>query len=191
MSYPHWQYFLSIEDDLLRCSRYVEFDSQNFGTFSVEFARVIVAAASEFDAVAKKLCKVLQPAAAPRTINAYRPIILGKYPKFVDYTIHIPRAKLKFQPWSTWSATASPDWWSKGYNMIKHQRDAHFPAANLENAIFATAALLAGIVYLYDAEYGSVPRMDLGSFPQLFEPQDHPNSGIGSGGLFWSCQVWK
>ena len=190
MSHPHWQYFLSVEEDLLQCARFVEFDQQNFQTYSVQFARVIVAAAAEFDAVAKALCNLIEPTSRPQSINAYHPIVVGTYPKFIDYTIHVPRAKLQFQPWQTWTAKASPNWWSKGYNKIKHERDQHFSAANLGNALQAVAGLLVGIAYLYDRMYGSVPRLDLELAPKLFEPQDHPGS-MQTSNLGWSCKVWK
>lgn len=190
MSHPHWEYFLSIEADLGQCARYVEFTQANYGTYSVEFARIIVAASSEFDAVAKSLCKQINPATNPERITEYFPIITGKYPKFIEYKIHIPRFKLELQPWKTWTSTGAPDWWSKGYNKIKHERDQHFSEANLENAIHATAGLLIGIVYLYDAIYGAVPKLDISAAPKLFEPQDHP-SGIQERYIWWSCQAWK
>jgi len=59
MSLPHWEYFLSIETDLTQGMRYVEFAPENYATFSVEFARIIVAASAEFDAVAKALCNAI------------------------------------------------------------------------------------------------------------------------------------
>jgi hypothetical protein len=145
MSHPHWEYFLSIEADLVHCGRYIEFSRDNYGAYSVEFARIIVAAGSEFDAVAKSLCGVIDSSTAPERITEYRPIITGKYPRFIDYKVHVPRFKLEFQPWLAWTSTAAPDWWSKGFNKIKHERDQHFREANLGNALLATTALLTGI----------------------------------------------
>lgn len=190
MSQPHWEYFLSIEADLTRCTRYVEFAPDNFKTYSVEFARIIVASAAEFDGVAKELCKIIDPIKTPQRINEYNPIIAGKYAKFIDYKIHIPRFKIEVQPWKNWTATVSPDWWSKSYNKIKHDRDQNFRDANLENAINATAGLLAGIVYLYDATYGEFPKLDVSAAPQLFEPQTDP-SGMQPIGFGWTCRAWK
>jgi hypothetical protein len=190
MNLPHWEYFLSIEADLSECTRYVEFHPDNYNTYSVEFARIIVAASAEFDAVAKALCKIIEPEAHPERISEYFPRINGKYPRFVDYKIHLPRFKIELQPWKDWTATSSPDWWSKGYNKIKHDRDKYFAAASLFNALSATTALLTGIAYLYDATFGEFPHLDLSAGPKLFEPQDDP-SGMQESGLFWSCQVWK
>ena len=43
----HWNYFLALERDLEIVSRYVEFCSQNFEVYSIEFAHLLFAAASE------------------------------------------------------------------------------------------------------------------------------------------------
>jgi hypothetical protein len=80
VSLPYWNYFKSIEADLEACSRYVEFTAANFHTYSVEFARIIMAAGSEIDTVAKELCRQIDPTRKPKNINEYQPIITGKYP---------------------------------------------------------------------------------------------------------------
>ena len=190
MSHPHWEYFLSIEADLAQCARYVEFNPDNLHTYSVEFARIIVAAGAEFDAVAKRLCRVIDSTKNPERINEYHPIITGKFPKFIDYRIHIPRFKLEVQPWKTWTSTAAPDWWSKSYNKIKHNRDEHFREAHLENAIHATAGLMTGIVYLYHATYGDFPTLEVSAAPKLLDPQDDP-AGKAPISFGWSCKAWK
>src|SRR5437879_880483 len=58
----HWNYFLALEKDLEVVSRYVEFGSQNFDTYSIEFAHLLFAAVSEVHVIAKLLCKRLAPA---------------------------------------------------------------------------------------------------------------------------------
>ena len=79
-----------------------------------------MAASAEFDAVGKGLCKAIDQNMNPDRVNEYYPIVAGKYPKFALYKIHIPRLKLELEPWKQWTPVASPDWWSKGYNKIKH-----------------------------------------------------------------------
>ena len=59
----HWNYFIALERDLEVASRYVEFCPQNFNVYSIEFAHLLFAAASEVDVVAKLLCQRLKPAA--------------------------------------------------------------------------------------------------------------------------------
>jgi hypothetical protein len=190
MSLQHWEYFLSIEAALADCTRYVEFVPENYPTFSVEFARIIVAASAEFDAVAKGLCKAIDQNSNPNNIIEYHPIIAERYPKFLQYKVQIPRFRLELEPWKEWTAAASPDWWSKGYNKIKHERDQYFANANLKNAIYATAGLLTGIVYLYDAKEGRFPEVDLAAAPKLLEPQDDPR-GMQGANITWTCKAWK
>lgn len=190
MSYPHWEYFLSIEADLAECARYVEFNRDNLATYSVEFARVIVASGAEFDTVAKHLCASIDPTKKPERINEYYPIITGKYPRFVDHIVHISRFKIELKPWQSWTASAAPDWWSKSYNKIKHERDQYFLEANLGNAMNATAGLLLGIIYLFDAMYGDFPKIEIPAAPKLFDPQDYPGTRPPIT-HWWTCKAWK
>ena len=53
---PHWSYYMSLEDDLIETSRYVEICEDNFDTYSTRFTRLMLSAASEVDVVAKILC---------------------------------------------------------------------------------------------------------------------------------------
>ena len=52
-SLSYWNYFLALEADLERLSRFVEFTSVNFQTYSLEMARLLLTGASEVDVVAK------------------------------------------------------------------------------------------------------------------------------------------
>lgn len=36
----HWDYYLSLENDLLNCRRYVEFHDSNTKTYSTEFLQI-------------------------------------------------------------------------------------------------------------------------------------------------------
>ena len=78
MSLEYWEYFLAIESDLENCCRYVEFSSDNYGTYSIEFARIIMAASAEFDTLAKNLCQaILERKLKPNedNINKYNQIM--------------------------------------------------------------------------------------------------------------------
>lgn len=55
----HWNYFLAVEEDLHRLSRFVEFSADNFETHSLELARILFAASAEVDVVARQLCEGL------------------------------------------------------------------------------------------------------------------------------------
>lgn len=50
---PNWQYLITLDSGLKELSRYVDIRSENFNTFSIEFVRLLLAAGSEIDVVAK------------------------------------------------------------------------------------------------------------------------------------------
>ncbi len=170
MAYPHWEYFLAIEDDLTQCARYVEFSRVNYSVYSIEFARLLLAAASEFDVVAKMLCKKIAPNNTPNNINDYRAIILRKYAKFPDVEINVPRHGLSLHPWGDWISGQNPAWW-RSYNVVKHERNQYFKDATLEKALLAIAGLLCGLMYYYKEEIGNQVALD--PAPQLLEPKHY------------------
>src|SRR4029453_3009547 len=47
VSLPHWNYFLAIENDIGRIGRYIELTRANFTTYSIETARLLMAATQE------------------------------------------------------------------------------------------------------------------------------------------------
>ena len=53
----HWNYLLSIENDLEVVSRFIELHEDNFKCFSIEISRLLMAAAAEVDVVCKQICK--------------------------------------------------------------------------------------------------------------------------------------
>ena len=55
MDYSYWNYFLSLENDLNRCSKYVEFTEDNLSVYSTEILKLFLAASSEFEAIMKEI----------------------------------------------------------------------------------------------------------------------------------------
>ncbi len=145
---PHWQYLITLDSDLKEVSRYVEISLANFNTFSIEFVRLLLAAGSEIDVVAKLLCKEIDDSKRCENINDYCNVITTKYPKFHTMIIDIPQYEIQLIPWKPWRGNSNPSWW-KAYNDVKHQRDLHFKDANLENTINAVAGLYTMIWYLH------------------------------------------
>src|SRR3990172_8315110 len=117
----HWNYFLALEDDLDRLSRYLEPTQANFDAYSLELARVLFAAASEVDVVAKRLCEQINAASHADNISKYREEIMAHYPQIVDSRVSIPKFGLSLSPWEQWGKGNSPVWW-KAYNNVKHER---------------------------------------------------------------------
>ena len=69
---PHWSYYMSLEDDLIETGRYVEICEDNFDTYSTHFTRLLLAAASEVDVVAKMLCGQINPQGSFANIDNYK-----------------------------------------------------------------------------------------------------------------------
>ena len=150
----HWNYFLALESDVVRLARFIEFREDNFPTYSIELARLIMAAAAEVDVVAKLVCKKLDPALQPRNINGYASVILrAPDPKLSHLTVRIPRYGIILKPWISWTDETPPLWWTAN-NKVKHHRDTGFKEANLGNALNTVSALFSLTVYHYALQSG-------------------------------------
>src|SRR5712692_9245732 len=141
----HWNYFLAIERDLDVLSRYVEFHRDNFKCYSLEIARILLAAGAEADVVCKQL---YQPGGSKSDgIDTHRQHITKLFPSLPTFGVQIPQFGMTLRPWENWKSAKVPDWWA-AYNKIKHQRDTHFHQANLHNALNALAVLFVVVLYL-------------------------------------------
>jgi hypothetical protein len=149
-SFPHWNYFLALEDDLDRLSRFVEFTAQNYGCYSIELARILMLASAEIDVVAKQLCGQIAPDSRANNIHEYRTTILSTYTSFTKNSVFIPRHGLELHPWSQWAGNESPIWWC-AHNNVKHNRHTHYSDANLENALNAVGALLLITIHFHSS----------------------------------------
>jgi hypothetical protein len=176
----HWNYFLAIEDDLVRLSRFIEFDERNLDCFSIEISRILLASSAEVDVVCKQICKKLNAKSSARTINGYRDEILLAYPAIPHFEVLLPRHGLRLTPWINWSNPRNepPIWWI-AYNKIKHHRNTEYYRANLRNALNAACGLFVMVLYLYKekAELG-----ELGPSPQLLYVTQERFRGITHGG---------
>ena len=142
----HWNYFLALEDDLIKVSRYIEFSKKNFGTYSIELAHLFIASSSEVDVIAKGICNYLDTNSNPQNINEYKAIITKGIPGFSSEIVYVPRFGLTLTPWTNWSGTQNPLWWRK-YNNVKHQRDDHFEDASLKHALNSIAGLFISVFH--------------------------------------------
>lgn len=148
---PYWQFFVSLESALGATTNFVEFSNDNYETYSIEFARIILSAGSEIDVVSKVLCDTIQPGNNAGNINDYRLILHSNFRLLHDLEILIPRYNLRFKPWESWNRGSNPDWW-RFYNDIKHERNNFYSQANLKNSILSVAGLFCLVLYLYKDE---------------------------------------
>ncbi len=162
----HLNYFLCIEDDLQRLSRWIEFSPDNEAVYSIELARLLMTASAEVDVVAKALCKAIDHESKASNIHAYQSKLIKAVPMLPDAKVLMPRYGMTFNPWASWNKKENPpDWWT-GNNKVKHHRAEHFNQANLKNVLNATAGLLILLLLFYskDSHY-------LSPTPKLFCPR--------------------
>lgn len=161
----YWHFFLAIEADLAATARYVQISRDNYQTYSIEFARILLSGCSEVDVVSKLLCQQIDARRPVGNINEYREAITTRFPRFSTMEVLIPRYGLTLKPWDEWGNKQNPAWWNE-HQGVKHFRDQHFPDANLKNALHSLAGLFCLELYLYGS--GPMARRDeLEPWPQL------------------------
>ncbi len=180
MTEIHWNYFLAIEDDLERLSRFVEIDRKNFESFSIEISRILLAAAAEVDVVCKQICKKLNPNSTAENINAYRDEICANYPAIANFEVVLIRYSLSILPWEKWKNPKGdpPDWWT-AYNKLKHNRHTEYHRANLKNALNSVAGLFVMVLYLYKEK---ATQGELRPSPHLLQVSKNHWGGTSMGG---------
>lgn len=127
-----------------------------------------MAAAAEVDVVAKIACLRVDSKSKAEKIGQYYAALVPARPNLRKYPVQIKRYGLTLKPWSTWTSSKSPLWWTAN-NKTKHQRDMHFNDANLKNALNAVAGLYVMLLYAFpdQAMHGELlPRPQLLSVPE-------------------------
>lgn len=165
---PHWSYFLCLEEDVIRLSRWVEFAEPNFACYSIEIARLLMAASSEVDVVAKLVCKSIDASSKADTIGAYQACIMSKFPTIPRALTAVPRCGIELHPWAEWtSPKSSPTWWIAN-NKVKHHRSEHFEKATLINLLNSMAALLILLTLLYRDKVNALQPLTRLFIPKAF-----------------------
>jgi len=163
----HWNYFLALEQDLEKVARYIEFNEDNYNTYSIELAHLLLAIGSEVDVLMKALCKVIDPDVQRKDIGSYRYAIQSKSSDFMEIVCQIPKyGMMSISPWEAWedNSSSNPEWWD-AYNDVKHKRSENFGKANLKNVLNAISALyIVNFYWRYvstsDPEFLSSPQKD-------------------------------
>ena len=167
MNIEHWHYFLALDSDFATLSRYVTPASNNLNTYSLEIARMLMAATQECDVVLKQLCETFGETSASNE-QAYRTFLSSKIPSFTGLKINLPQYNLDSNPFGSWNANQTPKWWTAN-NKVKHQRHTHFFDASLRNLIDAMSGLMLSVLYLYrhETETGRLHPTSVNFFPEL------------------------
>lgn len=148
----YWNYYISIENDLIGIERYVTFDKRNFSTFSIEFIKLYQNICSEIDAV----CKLIT---IGNDMSEYKKFLLTDsfYSKIKNESVKIillTNSDIFLKPFSELNEQAGLEWWGN-YNSIKHNRvkNDNFIKANLKNVLNALAALYILELYFYQHNF--------------------------------------
>ncbi|WP_315074796.1 hypothetical protein [uncultured Clostridium sp.] len=145
----YWKYYLSLEDDFIRTTRYVELDESNFNSYSVEYAKQLQAICSEIDTICKEICNFYGDINS-KNFPQYTATILKKYTDISTENIKvILNDTINLEPFKEWNNNSykSPRWWSE-YNAVKHKRNVNFKKANLENVLTSLSGLYVLEKYL-------------------------------------------
>lgn len=202
-NYHYWQYFLSLETDLITTSRFIEFSGvddvnivNNGNTFSTELLRIFFISCAECENILKILATRINLSTNPRVnIKQLRDIIMNSdYRTLSNQIISCPAYNLDLKPWYKWNIpNNSPQWWTD-HNSLKHGRsndnNSNYHLANLSNTLNSVAALMCLLYEYYkkeindnEGEYSvSIPTV---LAPKLFIPKV---SGLGFGNENW---VWQ
>ncbi|HJX66898.1 MAG TPA: hypothetical protein VJ860_23450 [Polyangia bacterium] len=104
----HWNYFLAIEDDLENLSRYIDLRADNFATYSIETAKILMAASQEVDVLFKAICR--HDKAKAERIEDYFDLMTKKHPAIFDAEVRLVHHGLVRAPFKGWTKTKPPGW---------------------------------------------------------------------------------
>ena len=147
-----WQYYLSLEEELLATKKYVSFDKVNRKTYSLEYLKIYQAVCSEIDVVGKELARAVDSSLSDegiKSIHSWWYYIQNSYiwdecgnelPRLEERTVMFANA-FELCPWKRYSVeyVQSPKrkyirlkqnpakWyktpeWWTAYNEVKHRR---------------------------------------------------------------------
>jgi len=139
MQESHWNYFIAIEEDLENLSRYIDLREDNFGTYSIETAKILMTASQEVDVLLKAICR--RHRAKAESIGDYYDLMKKKHPAIFDAEVELVHHGLVRVPYAGWTKGHPPVWWTAN-NDVKHARDTNFSSASLANVIDSVSALL-------------------------------------------------
>lgn len=151
-NYHYWQYFLSLEADLITTSRYIDFtgvndinlENNNSNTFSTELLRIFLTACAECENILKIFAKQYRldiaqqnnPDVDDEELEKIRETVKkldiqplrndirdsGTYGTLFNHTISCPAYSLNFTPWTGWDTSHDPPQWWTDHNVVKHRR---------------------------------------------------------------------
>jgi len=213
-NYHYWQYFLSLETDLITTSRYIEFSGvnnstveNNYKTFSTELLRIFLTACAECENILKIILVEKENIPQNRTnsgnISRIQTSIMriSTYRELPSQIITCEAYNLNFTPWEAWNTSENPPQWWKDHNAVKHGRangtNSNYHLANVFNTLSSVAALMCLLFEYYkkrqEGDEGETVikyrvTLPITLAPKFFIPKE---SGFGfDDDMYWTW-VWQ
>lgn len=164
MSQIHWDYFILLEEDVIRILHYIEPTEANYGAYGAELVKVYLSICSEIDVAFKDLNHLVRRYESAdwgtvNNISGARKMVHARFSQQFRFSwIAIGTSGIVVNPWSSWWAddgtesAMNPEWWVS-YNNVKHHRLDSYAEANLWNVLQALSGLFILISRLYRYEY--------------------------------------
>jgi hypothetical protein len=149
-----WLYFRMLEGRVSDISRYVYIENDNYSSYSIEVANLIISACVEIENLAKCICSSGSKKGSSvrsRNISEWYGYIVSTNPWLIDFSVLSSLVSGDIRPWVGWSENSSPDWWGGGYNKLKHDRYKCRKCGNVFNMINSMAGLLT-MLLCYEKE---------------------------------------
>lgn len=144
--------FDMIHRDVYALMEYVEPCDDNLATYSHAIYTLFIRCCTEIEAIFKQVARIGNYTSIT---NKSRPTILDyrqmevMHLGFEDRVIgvHFWRSHIKyFEPFKDWTRSTPPVAWYQAYNQVKHDREANFAQANLENLMLAFCGLFQAVI---------------------------------------------
>lgn len=142
----HWNYYLSLEQDVLSLERFIMFEEDNFNVYSNKMIQLYLSICSEVDVTFKVYCKFLESSAKLKNIEDYKKILLSNRRELPNLIVE--KEGIAFIPFAEWSKKKGSLLWWVAHNKVKHDRmgndnegNANYKKANLKNVLISLAAL--------------------------------------------------
>lgn len=184
---PHWNYYRLLEKDLEDCFKFVEPCEKHYGVYSDQFARIILMASTEIENVLNSFSTWSQYKPAPKNITSHYSCVTAKFPLFCEMDVYMPRYSIGMKPWDGWSSNTGPDWWSAGYNKIKHDRINYPDAPTMLRAIKSVGSLLVLLLHFYRLKHPN-SYMSTEISPHLIQPWNKEGEDRGAY-ILWNWEL--
>ena len=194
----YWEYYLTIENRLLKTAQYVAFDEVNKNAYSIEYLMLYQTICSELDVLGKEISRKFNPSfdlGDQPSITKWGYSIQQVFPDLENKEVLFNGQGIK--PFEHWQSEQYTDkkgsvryrlapgkkslfWW-KEYTDVKHARTdledgrQNYQKANQRNVIFSLAALYLlerlVMIKLDSTIYGIMERSKLFRIPDRFDEE--------------------